>query len=130
MQVISIIVHSANIKMMWTAQDEDDGPGDILDEELQKQLNEMADYDSADEAEEPAAASHPPGEYPGCTCPAVVFASSSCCCMLCVTGCSKVQRYLSVGSYCSACCKSIRSNMHSCTTATWRGIDVMHAHKA
>ena len=56
--------------MMWTAQDEDDGPGDILDEELQKQLNEMADYDSADE-EEPAAASHPPGEYPFCTWPSI-----------------------------------------------------------
>ena len=42
------------------AQDEDDGPGDILDDELQRQLNEMADYDSANE-EDPAAASHPAG---------------------------------------------------------------------
>ncbi len=42
-------------------QDEDDGPGDILDEELQKQLNEMADYDSGNE-EEPAAVRTPAGE--------------------------------------------------------------------
>ncbi len=42
------------------AQDEDDGPGDILDDELQRQLNEMADYDSANE-EDPAAAGHPAG---------------------------------------------------------------------
>lgn len=129
MQVISIIVHSANSEMMWTAQDEDDGPGDILDEELQKQLNEMADYDSADEAEESAAASHPPGEYPGCTCPAVVFALSSCHCMLCVTGCSKVQRYLSAWSYCNAGRISNHSNMHFCTTATLHGVNVTHAHK-
>lgn len=30
-------------------QGEEEGPGDILDEELQKQLNEIADYDSGDE---------------------------------------------------------------------------------
>lgn len=45
---------------MVCAQDEEDGPGDILDDELQRQLNEMADYDSANE-EDPAAASHPAG---------------------------------------------------------------------
>ncbi len=32
-------------------QGEEEGPGDILDEELQEQLNEMADYDSSDEAQ-------------------------------------------------------------------------------
>lgn len=32
-------------------QGEEEAPGDILDEELQKQLNEIADYDSADEAQ-------------------------------------------------------------------------------
>lgn len=32
-------------------QGEEEGPGDILDEELQKQLNEIADYDSGDEAQ-------------------------------------------------------------------------------
>ncbi|KAA6422645.1 MAG: hypothetical protein FRX49_07505 [Trebouxia sp. A1-2] len=37
--------------------DEDDGPGDILDDELQRQLNEMADYDSANE-EDPVIAGH------------------------------------------------------------------------
>lgn len=36
-------------------QGEDEGPGDILDEELQKQLNEIADYDS-DDATQPASA--------------------------------------------------------------------------
>ncbi|KAL0049758.1 hypothetical protein WJX82_009349 [Trebouxia sp. C0006] len=41
--------------------DEEDGPGDILDDELQRQLNEMADYDSANE-EDPGAASHPAEE--------------------------------------------------------------------
>lgn len=41
--------------------DEEDGPGDILDDELQRQLNEMADYDSANE-EDPAAAGHPAEE--------------------------------------------------------------------
>lgn len=42
------------------AQDEDDGPGDILDDELQRQLNEMADYDSANE-EDPVIAGHSAG---------------------------------------------------------------------
>ena len=32
-------------------QGEEEGPGDILDEELQKQLNEIADYDSGDEVQ-------------------------------------------------------------------------------
>lgn len=36
-------------------QGEEEGPGDILDEELQKQLNEIADYDS-DDATQPTAA--------------------------------------------------------------------------
>lgn len=36
-------------------QGEEEGPGDILDEELQKQLNEIADYDS-DDAIQPTAA--------------------------------------------------------------------------
>lgn len=43
-------------------QDEDEGPGDILDEELQKQLNQMADYDSANEEEPVAADSDPAGK--------------------------------------------------------------------
>ncbi|DBA96751.1 TPA: hypothetical protein ACH3X1_015590 [Trebouxia sp. C0004] len=42
--------------------DEDDGPGDILDDELQRQLNEMADYDSANEEDPAEAASHPAEE--------------------------------------------------------------------
>lgn len=36
-------------------QGEEEGPGEILDEELQKQLNEIADYDS-DDATQPTAA--------------------------------------------------------------------------
>ena len=36
-------------------QGEEEGPGDILDEELQEQLNEIAEYDS-DEATQPTAA--------------------------------------------------------------------------
>lgn len=45
-------------------QGEDEGPGDILDEELQKQLNEIADYDS-DDAIQPASAT---GETHSVTC--------------------------------------------------------------
>ena len=35
-------------------QGEEEGPGDILDEELQQQLNEIADYESGGEEEQPA----------------------------------------------------------------------------
>ena len=41
--------------MALVVQGEEEGPADILDEELQKQLNEIADYDS-DDATQPTAA--------------------------------------------------------------------------
>lgn len=50
-QVITMKV----ISVALVVQGEDEGPGDILDEELQKQLNEIADYDS-DDATQPASA--------------------------------------------------------------------------
>ena len=41
---------------MWRldTQDEDEGPANFLDEELQQQLNEMADYESDQEAAQPS----------------------------------------------------------------------------
>ena len=49
-----------HVMTVYCAQDEKDGPEDILDEEVQKQLHEMADYGSGNE-EEVAAPDGPAG---------------------------------------------------------------------
>ena len=52
-------------------QDEDDGPANILDDDLQQQLNEMADYNSdEDEARQPGSShagtgAHQSAQYSG-----------------------------------------------------------------